>query len=134
MPLEWSQELSVSITEIDEQHKKLIAMLNELNAAMRAGKGNAMVGEILERLIQYAATHFTLEERYMDQYGYLGKIPHKGEHAAFVKKVGDFKKDFDAGKAMLSVSIMNFLSDWLKNHITKTDKAYAPFFNSKGLK
>jgi hemerythrin-like metal-binding protein len=59
---------------------------------------------------------------------------HKLEHKKFVGQVGEFKKLFDSGKAMLSMEVMSFLSDWLKNHIMKTDKQYGPFFNGKGVK
>ena len=85
-------------------------------------------------LISYTATHFKTEEKYFDQFGYPETDSHKKEHAAFVKKVTDFKDGFEKGKLGLSVEILNFLSDWLKNHIKKTDMKYSQFFNEKGLK
>jgi hemerythrin len=133
MGLEWSSSLSVNVAEIDGQHQKLITMMNDLYNAMRTGKGKDAIGPILTSLIEYAGSHFILEEKLMAQHFYPQAAPHKAEHTAFVKKVSDFKKEFDKGTAMLSVELMNFLYDWLKNHIMKTDKAYGPFFNSKGV-
>jgi len=52
----------------------------------------------------------------------------------FVAKVSEFKDGFEKGKLGLSISVMDFLSDWLRNHIKGVDKKYGPFFNEKGLK
>jgi hemerythrin len=49
----WSDSISVQVAEIDQQHKKLIAMINELSAAMKAGKGNEVLGKIADSLIGY---------------------------------------------------------------------------------
>jgi hemerythrin-like metal-binding protein len=134
MALQWSASLSVGVVEIDNQHKKLIQMLNELNDGMRSGKGAAAIGPVLTHMIEYATTHFSFEEKLFDIHGYPGTASHKIEHNNFVKKVVDFKKQFDNGTAMLSIEVMNFLTDWLKNHIMRTDKSYTSFFNAKGVK
>ena len=77
--------------------------------------------------------HFATEEKYFDEFGYLKATQHKKEHNDFVTKVAAFKSDFDNGKMMLSMEIMEFLKDWLLNHIKKTDMAYSNFFIEKGL-
>jgi len=132
--IQWDSSFSVNIAEIDTQHQKLIGMINELNDAMRQGKGKDVLGKILNGLIAYAGTHFKVEEKYFDQFGYPEGSSHKSEHAAFVRKVAEFKSGFDNGKLGLSVEVMSFLSDWLKTHIKGNDKKYTPFFNAKGLK
>ncbi|HHN66370.1 MAG TPA: bacteriohemerythrin [Nitrospirae bacterium] len=130
----WNDSLSVNISEIDMQHKKLITMINELNDAMGQGKGQEVLGKIIDGLAEYAATHFRTEEKYFDQYGYPDSASHKKTHAEFVNKVSDFKKKFEKGQITLSIEIMNFLSDWLRNHIMKVDKKYSRFFNERGLR
>ncbi|MCK9363574.1 MAG: bacteriohemerythrin [Syntrophales bacterium] len=132
--IDWSDSLSVNVAEIDQQHKKLIAIINELNDAMRIGAGKDVLGKIVNSLISYAAIHFKTEEKYFAQFGYPDTDNHKKEHVAFVQKVADFKDGFEKRKLSLTIEVMNFLSDWLKNHIMKTDKKYAQFFNEKGLK
>ena len=135
MPLiSWNNSLSVNVAEIDLQHKKLIAMINELSDAMKQGRGKDVLGQILNGLVHYTATHFKTEETYFIRFGYPDMDQHKSEHAAFVQKVSDSRDEFEKGRLALSVDIMNFLSDWLKNHIMVTDKKYSKFFNTNGLK
>jgi hemerythrin len=130
----WNESLSVNIAEIDRQHKKLIGMVNDLNDAMKVGKGKEVLGEIVRGLVSYTVTHFRAEENYFDRYGYPETDAHKKEHAAFIEKVTDFKDKFESKNLFLTIEVMNFLSDWLKNHIMGTDKKYSRFFNEKGVK
>ena len=132
--IEWNSGFSVNVADIDRQHQRLIQMINELNDAMKQGKGKEALAKIINGLISYTRTHFTNEEKYFDQFGYPDTDSHKMEHAEFVKKVSEFKDGFDKGQTGVSIRVMNFLSDWLKNHIQVNDKKYGPFFNEKGLK
>ncbi len=131
--IEWNDSLSVKVTKIDQQHQKLISMINELFDAMKQGKGKDVLGNIVNGLISYTETHFKLEEDYFDQYRYPKTLSHKKEHNDFVKKVSEFKDEFEKGSIMLTVEVMDFLGDWLKNHIKGSDKKYTQFFNEKGL-
>lgn len=132
--LTWDEKYSVGIREIDLQHKKLVEMINGLHDAMKEGKGKDVLARVLQELVNYAASHFATEEKYMTNFNYPGYLAHKGEHEKFVKQVLDFKNDFDSGKAAMTLEVMNFLKDWLLNHISGTDKKYGPFFNEHGLK
>ena len=131
--MEWTDELGVRVTEIDDQHKKLIGLINKLHDAMRAGQGKQALEGTLQELAAYTVYHFQNEERYMQQFSYPGYLRHKAEHAAFVKKVTDFQKDFSHNRLGLTVDLMNFLKDWVNNHIRETDKQYSALFNEKGL-
>ena len=132
--LEWDNSFSVKIPSIDKQHQKLIGMINELMDAMKEGKGNNVLGDIIGKLADYTVVHFTTEEKYFDRYGFPGTEEHKKEHQEFVTKVLDFKQGFEAGKIGLSIKIMHFLKDWLKDHILGTDQKYSDFLVSKGVK
>lgn len=132
--IQWNASLSVNIAEIDTQHQRLVAMINELNDAMVQGRGKDVIGKIIGGLATYTATHFATEERHFDRYGYPATATHKQEHRDFTTKVGEFKQGFDEGRLGLSVSVMNFLSDWLRSHIKGSDMQYSPFLNAKGLK
>ena len=129
----WDNKYSVGIREIDEQHKKLINILNELYEAMQAQKASDVLGKVLLELVNYTKTHFATEEKYMAQFGYPDEAAHKREHVAFTDKVSTFKSDFEEGRTAMSVSVAAFVKDWLIRHISGTDKKYGPFFNSKGL-
>ncbi|MBI5556001.1 MAG: hemerythrin family protein [Deltaproteobacteria bacterium] len=132
--LNWDDSYKVNVTEIDQQHQKLVAMINDLNDAMCQGKAKDVLEKILSGLINYTATHFKTEEKYFDKFAYPETAIHKKEHVDFVQKVSEFKDGFDKGKVGLSISVMKFLSDWLKNHIKGTDKKYGPFLHEKGLR
>jgi hemerythrin len=132
--IQWDHSLSVNVAEIDQQHQKLIKIINELYDAMRQGKGKEVIGKTINGLIEYAGEHFQTEEKYFDLFGYPETSSHKKEHADFVKKVTGFKSELETGRLSLSLEVMNFLSDWLKNHIKGVDMKYSPFFNEKGLK
>lgn len=129
--LKWVPEYSVGVTEIDNQHKKLIDMLQNLNKALSEGKGKEVLSKLIKDLIDYTKTHFTLEEKYLEKAKYPMLDSHKKEHIAFVNKVLDFQKNFESGKTLLSIDIMNFLKDWLKNHIVGTDKKYESYLKGK---
>lgn len=131
--MNWTDSLSVNIREIDDQHKKLVGMLNELHDAMKAGQGAKVTGSVLTELIKYVGTHFATEEKYFKQYAYPDSAKHKAEHDDLTKKALDLQKQFQDGKPVLTVELLNFLKNWLTNHIMGTDKKYGPYLNSKGL-
>lgn len=131
--ISWSDSLSVKVKQFDDQHKKLVDMVNQLFDAMKAGKGNQVMGDILKSLIQYTQTHFAAEERIMKQYGYPDVEAHKKEHNALVMQVLDLQKQFQEGKAVLTQNVMTFLRDWLSKHIQGDDKKYGVYLNGKGV-
>lgn len=108
---------------IDRDHKMLIQYINEMHAAMMAGKGKEVVGPIVGKLVSYTKDHFAREEAVWKSGHYLELDRHRKEHANLVKTVVDFKTKYDQGAMALSVDVMNFLRDWLKTHILKSDKA-----------
>jgi hemerythrin len=132
--ISWNSTMSVGVAEIDTQHQKLIGMINDLNKAMKEGRGKDLVSSTVNGLIQYTASHFKTEEDFFSRFGYPEKTSHVKEHNDFVKKVTEFQKGLESGQLALSVQVMNFLSDWLQSHILGVDKKYAPFFAFKGLK
>jgi len=132
--IKWSTNLSVNVAEIDSQHQHLVNFINDLSEAMKEGKGKDVAGEIISGMILYAQTHFATEEKYFDKFGYPETLMHKEEHNAFVKKVTEFKNDFDKGKQLLSIPLLSFLRDWLVNHINVSDMKYSGFFNENGLR
>jgi hemerythrin len=134
MPLmEWTGELGVNVKEIDEQHKKLIGLINKLHDAMLAGQGKQALEGTLQELAAYTVYHFGVEEKYMQQFKYPGYLRHKAAHTAFVKKVTDFQDDFSHNRLGVTLELMNFLKDWVNNHIRETDKQYSALFKEKGL-
>ncbi|MEI7810892.1 MAG: bacteriohemerythrin [Ignavibacteria bacterium] len=132
--INWNQRYSVGINEIDNQHKKLVNYINELHEAMKAGKAKEALSIIIQNLIKYTQTHFTLEEKYFAQFDYPDTAGHKREHQLFVSKVLDYQGRFLTGSSIVSIEIINFLRDWLIHHICVVDKKYSPFLIERGVK
>jgi len=132
--MNWKAIYSVHIAVIDEQHKKLIDMINELHDAMKEGRGRALISLVLKEMIAYASSHFATEEDYMSRFAFQGYAVHKAEHGAFTAKVLDFQREYNRGSISLTFDVMDFLENWLVKHIQGTDKQYALFLNMKGIK
>ena len=124
---EWNADFSVSVPEIDEQHKRLFQVINDFYDAIKDGRENAF-GELLDSLIAYTVYHFSSEEKYMDKFNYPEAESHKREHELFTAKVLDVKKRFDDGKFVLTLEITNFLKNWITNHVLHVDKKLSPKF------
>lgn len=135
MPLmAWNNNLSVGIAVIDEDHKKLVAMVNELYDAVQGGHGKEALGKILDGLINYTVLHFAREEKFFLETGYPDAIAHKKEHADLTKQVLDVQTKYKSGAtSTLSLEVMNFLKNWLVKHIQGSDKKYGPYLNAKGI-
>jgi hemerythrin-like metal-binding protein len=122
---EWKDSMSVGHPMIDRDHKMLIQYLSEMHLAMMDGKGKDVVGAILNKLVAYTRDHFGREEIVWKSGRYADLEKHKKEHADLLTTVGEFKAKYDKETVALSVDVMNFLRDWLKNHILKSDKGAA---------
>ena len=131
--MSWIDSYSTGIAEIDQQHKKLIELINSLNDAMGAGQGKVILGKILGELISYCVSHFAVEERLFDKHDYPDATSHKEKHQSMTSKVLELQTQFEQGKAMMSIEVMEFLQQWLDKHILGTDKQYVPFLTSKGV-
>jgi hemerythrin len=129
----WSDKYSLGIPSIDQQHKKLVGMLNELFDAMKEARGNDVLGKTLNGLIDYTKTHFAYEERLMQQHAYQDFVAHKERHDELTKQVLETADQFAAGRVGLSTQTAQFLKEWLASHIMGTDKEYAPLLKSKGV-
>ncbi len=129
----WNEGLSVNIKKIDDEHKVLIELINELHDAMMKGKSKEILESIISQLIEYTKKHFATEETYFEKYNYPDADSHIIQHEKFVEKVKDFQEKHNSGSAFLSIEIMEFLKNWLTNHIIGTDKKYSDFFNAQGL-
>ncbi|MDX9703029.1 MAG: bacteriohemerythrin [Candidatus Auribacterota bacterium] len=130
----WNDTYSVKVKEIDLQHKKLVDIINELFDAMKAGKGNTVIDKLLDELVKYTKYHFSAEENYMRKFNFDQSDIQEAQHKQFVAKINDFIEQYKANRLSLSIEMMNFLKDWLINHIVKMDKQYSALFTWNGLK
>lgn len=127
----WNSRLVTGIDKVDDQHRELVRLINELHRAMTMKAGAAEAGRILDELANYTVYHFNFEEELFDRHGYPASEGHKIKHRDLVAKVNEFREEFKKGRAGLSMDLMNFLVDWLRTHIRQTDMAYVPFLKDK---
>lgn len=129
---EWKAEYSVGDTIIDDQHRQLLAILDELadalpgNAAGESGGARA----VFDDLAAYVTGHFAYEEQRIADAGYPEEliVAHRQEHNALLRKVQEFEQVFEQGGAAVLEDLMPFLyGDWLIHHICETDRDYVPY-------
>lgn len=132
--VEWSDELSVRIEEIDAQHKVLIGLVNEMHEAIHRRQGGDIVRGILDKLADYTRIHFAVEESLMRIFGYPRYDEHKIEHEELIRHVQDLQHKIDSGKTAIGFELMHFLKFWLTKHIIESDQSYSSFFLGATLK
>lgn len=132
MIIKWHDIHSVNVKEIDEQHKKLIGIINkffEFDAADKVG-----LVEIVKELSDYANYHLTTEETYFIKFQYPKTEEHKKQHDFYRAKVAELTTKLQAGEtAAVFAELSEFLREWWVNHINNTDQEYSEFFNDHGL-
>ncbi|MEA2041021.1 MAG: bacteriohemerythrin [Bacteroidota bacterium] len=105
----WADKYSVGYDEIDNQHKKLVEMINDLHISFTEGKTDKLAEGIVKKMIEYTDYHFKTEEKYFEKYNYSETQLHIEQHLSFVKQVTTFYDEFKKGNVTITYDIMNFL-------------------------
>ena len=129
----WTEDFSVGVVRLDEQHKRLIQMINRLIAKPQTTTKSEMVSDLLSDMTNYAQKHFAAEEELMRQYNYPHLKEHVAQHRAFQKKTVDFCSATMLNIGIVPETMLHYLSDWLVEHILKIDMAYKPFFREQRI-
>jgi len=121
---EWNDTYILGIESIDEDHKGLLNLINQLFEAMSHGKAKEVLSEIFSKLLVYTKIHFKREEDYFAATNYPAYQDHIMQHELFISKINEMIKQFESGSNKLSVDLITFLTDWLINHILISDKKF----------
>ncbi len=133
--VEWDDSFSVSVNQMDSQHKKWIGYINDLHNAIINGKGRDVLQNVLNKMLDYSKEHLATEEGFLKKTKYPEFEQHKKIHDNFVKWVKEIIDDFSkTKKANLSLDIMDRMKNWLTNHIKTVDKKYSDHLNKHGVK
>ena len=126
----WTDKFSCGIKLIDDQHKELVALVNEM---FNHVTGNELqeknyFNRVINDAVSYVKTHFATEEKLMIATKFEGYAEHKKEHDSFVLAVVENIKDYEAGKRLTLSSFTKFLKDWVLSHVALVDKKYFDYF------
>jgi hemerythrin-like metal-binding protein/PAS domain S-box-containing protein len=122
--VEWSDDLSVGIKFIDDEHKGLLEQLNHCRQVSNDSDG--AFGESLEKLSDYTINHFKREEKIMELCGYPGLANHRQVHRLLLKQFAEKRQHYQKG-ILNEGALLVFLNSWLVDHIKTMDRAYAPY-------
>jgi len=129
----WNDTYSVGYLEIDNQHKNLVNLINNLYDSFWKGEADDIIKDIIIELIKYTDYHFKTEEKYFEKYNYSDSAEHIEQHKAFVIQVTNFFEEYKKGSDTLTYDVTNFLKDWLLNHIKCSDKKFGTEFLNKNI-
>ncbi len=124
--IEWDGSIAIGIASIDQDHKKLVDLLNELFAAGFAAMGPEMIDKILADLLDYTKYHFEREEALLAEVKYSKLDGHKAEHQNMIRRLQQIIREREQKGAThdLSNDTLKFLSHWLTDHIKAEDKEF----------
>ncbi|MDR5659608.1 bacteriohemerythrin [Serpentinicella sp. ANB-PHB4] len=133
----WRDEFSCKISNFDNQHKKLFELGDHLHDLVSSQSDQDNYDEIMDTLYElkeYTVYHFKAEEALMEKHRYPKLLSHKIEHDLFIDEVNKlFKKDVDDDQVKVSMDILQFIANWIENHILKSDSLYGEFLNKQGV-
>ncbi len=131
--LVWDKSYNTGIDQIDEDHKKLLNMINNLRSSVLCNTGREFERHTLQELVDYTETHFEKEERLMQEYGYPDYEGHKAQHDQMAQYVAGFIRRYDEDGKKVLPDVADHLTRWLIQHINGTDMKYVEFFQEKGV-
>lgn len=131
--LAWSDDYKVEIKEIDEQHKKIIGLINTLYQRITKREQASATQAVIDELLDETRIHFAVEESLLRLFDYHGYEEHKAIHDGIIERVTNFQERFRAGDQRVAMELVYFLTDRLKEHIDKVDKQYAPYLSNEAV-
>lgn len=129
----WNEFYELGIETIDEQHKKLVDIINNLYDAFMEGKAQDIIDTTLAEMEAYADYHFKTEEQLFTGHGYPETEAHIALHTKFFEQTNIYKGEYGAGKENIHYKLLDYLKDWLLNHIQGADVKYKDYFKQQNI-
>lgn len=136
--MQWTEDLSVGVQTIDEQHKELFSRINSLVDAIKSHTCKYKIGDVIKFLEDYIVEHFSIEERIMLESGYPNYGPHRFQHEKFMQNFAELRVELEKleggvrpGSYDLSVATNQIVVDWILEHIAMVDKQLGAFLMKK---
>ncbi len=132
--IEWEDNLSTGVPEMDEEHKLLINMLNSVYEMLRKGEREKACNYFISTLMEYVETHLTHEEEFMERIGYPELERHKKAHEIFKREISKLCDPVKEGDPHEFATALSMCWGWLFSHIQKTDRKYGEYYKSMQLR
>ena len=129
----WKDEYSVNVKEIDDQHKQLFNVINNLIQIITDIPKEETVKEIITEIVKYKAIHFATEEKYFHQFNFEGTAEHEAAHRMFNQRVEEIQSLHKDDYISMAFDLVDFLEDWLLKHLINMDQKYKQCFKDNGL-
>ncbi|MGA3194854.1 MAG: bacteriohemerythrin [Terriglobales bacterium] len=126
-------EPEVNLAEIDRQHQNLARIIENLQGAIHAMRGEHVIGAVLAEVVTYTIYHFAAEEDLMQKHGFPGLAAHRIEHNELTMKICGFQEEHERKKPEAAERLLECLQHWIEEHTLNRDNEYVQFLNAKGL-
>ncbi|MDR0313474.1 MAG: bacteriohemerythrin [Treponema sp.] len=126
----WSPTYSVGIALIDEQHKELLKLTNDMfnHCIGDPVSEREYFKKVIHEAVNYVKTHFATEEKIMLRTAFPGYANHKKEHDSFVLSILEHVKNYEEHKTITLIAFTHYLKNWILTHIAVSDKQYFTYF------
>lgn len=126
--IEWSEDYNTGIFDIDKEHRRLFALINDIYDKAEVGSAEPSVKATIEALVEYVIYHFAREESLMDACGYHDTESHKAEHRKLQSQVEAYRHAYERNPESFDMAeFIEFLTCWIQGHILQSDMAYIPY-------
>ena len=130
----FTSALSVGYNAIDEQHIRWIELINAVYNSLASGSSKEKLGMVLKDLVDYTVWHFGFENKMMNTYDYPEKDSHMKLHRDFIAEIKKLEERYESGEDIMGVNVLEFLKNWLSDHIMKIDTRLGAYLESQGAK
>lgn len=131
--IEWTDEYSVGVEKLDNQHKNIINFINKLISNPEIDVHSETLHDILQEMMRYSKEHLYDEEMLLRQNGYSDFDTHVNYHMEYLEKFAELSLSVTESDLTVPADLLSFLRNWWANHILVEDMKYKSFFNDKGI-
>ena len=127
--LEWNENLSMFLPEIDAEHQRFILLINQLNETIAARKDIGDIKKCMRAIMDDAAAHFAHEEALFREWRYPSAEEHAKWHAQITQALSSIMDGLERGMSEYECIEAGLkIKQVLIQHLLTEDMKYRDFF------
>lgn len=130
--IKWLSTYKIGVKKIDEQHQDLFTLVYQLEDGLKQGWNTTKIRELFDLLVEHVIIHFADEEGYMAKFHYPERMAHVVEHRELIRQVEEVENQWNQGKLVVTPELLDYLNQWLVNHIQGPDHQLGLFLHRQG--